>query len=118
MAGRKAQEMAPAAAALHVDGTAVISMLADSIKDLKNDMNRNFDLLVGGQRKIYDEFQSHCKEDDKQFGEIKQLTAEAKGEATAKADALREKSEKENKKMGWWMVFVTAFAGIGGIDIL
>src|SRR5580658_8306223 len=110
MAGRKAQEMAPAAAALHVDGTAVISMLADSIKDLKSDMNRNFDLLVAGQRKIYDEFQAHCKEDDHNFGEIKQLAAEAKGVAAEKAEAIREKSEKSNKKMGWWMVFVTAFA--------
>jgi hypothetical protein len=89
---------------LHVDGTVAITMLADSIKDLKVDLNRNFDLLVAGQKTLYQKFESHEQEDTKQFGEIKTVAAKAEGAAQAKV-------EEAARKSTLWMIGVTGLAG-------
>ena len=89
---------------LHVDGTVAITMLADSIKELKTDMNRQFDQIREGQKFLHQKFEAHEKADEVQFGEIKIVAAEAKGEAKAQADAV----QKSNNR---WLLGVTALGG-------
>lgn len=60
-----------------LDNGAVLQMLGD----MKSDMNRNFDLLVEGQKTLFNKFNEHEKQDDKRFEEIHVKAAEDKGEA-------------------------------------
>jgi len=67
-------------------------LVISRLDDLKNDSNRNFDLLVSGQRALHAKFEEHAKEDtkrfesiDAQFATAATIAAEAKGVAKTTA---------------------------------
>lgn len=67
---------------IHIhDNGAVLQILSD----MKNDMNRNFDLLVAGQKTLYTKLDAHEAEDNKRFEEIHIKAAVDAGEAKATA---------------------------------
>jgi hypothetical protein len=96
------------------NGDALLQLLSN----MKSDMNRSFDQLHDGQKKVFELLSAHEEKDKDQFDSIRSGMDEAKG-AKAQQDANKaEADKKSDRKLTLWMIIVTALAGIPGVDLL